>query len=77
MFCRGDRISVELLMQKFKLFYEATCLRSNKNKCKVYSGGMTREIEEGILEESDFTKGTVPFKYLVVPLDSKKLIVHH
>ncbi|XP_058747133.1 uncharacterized protein LOC131620133 [Vicia villosa] len=73
LFSRGDKQSVQLMMQKYEEFSRATGLVVNLAKCKVYCGGMNKEQEESIAEIIGFKVGSLPFKYLGIPLESKRL----
>lgn len=75
LFARGDFTSIQLLLAKLKEFLDCTGLQVNKAKCKVYIGGITETEESMILRLSGFVKGSLPFKYLGIPLDCKRLTV--
>lgn len=40
LFSRGDEKSIHLLMEMFGQFSDATGLRANPSKCKIYFGGL-------------------------------------
>ncbi|XP_058727545.1 uncharacterized protein LOC131599062 [Vicia villosa] len=46
-------------------------------KCKVYCGGMHESVQQQVLQINGFSTGIIPFKYLGVPLSSRKLTIHH
>nr|XP_009614467.1 uncharacterized protein LOC104107386 [Nicotiana tomentosiformis] len=48
---------------------------ANLGKSCVYIGGVKKEIQDNILSHLGFVHGTLPFKYLGVPLSTKKLIL--
>lgn len=50
-------------------------LQANANKSSVYIAGVSIWKKEEILQELGFPEGNLPFKYLGVPLDSKKLSI--
>lgn len=75
LFARGDANSAHLVLTKFEEFSNSTGLVANKNKCSIYYGGLTSEQEQIILNISGFSSGALPFKYLGVPIDNKKLTV--
>lgn len=77
LFVRGDIGSVSLLLEKFEEFSNSTGLEANAKKCSVYFGGVSHDEEQQILEVSGFSKGNLPFKYLGVPLHSKKLTIEN
>ncbi|XP_058776257.1 uncharacterized protein LOC131650545 [Vicia villosa] len=75
-FARGDENSVQIMMQELHNFSDATGLKANRANYKVYCGGMhTSEIHK-ILQITGCSAGTLPFKYLGVPLSSRKLNIH-
>lgn len=70
---RGDLSSTLALNNCFQIFTGASGLKANKNKSSIYFGGVRLEEQHDILHQVGFTKGELPFKYLGVPLDTKKL----
>jgi hypothetical protein len=76
-FTRGDIISVELVMDKLQMFSQSTGLVVNPSKCKVYYGGVDDLVKNNIRAVTSFADGSLPFRYLGVPLTSKKLSIHH
>lgn len=74
-YVRGDLGSMQLLMGAFTSFTDATGLVVNVSKSKVYFGGVHHVAQLQILVETGFLKGSLSFKYLGVPLDSKKLTI--
>ncbi|CAK8530813.1 unnamed protein product [Lathyrus sativus] len=75
LFSRGDSTSVNILMEEFKQFSEATGLKAHSAKCKLYFGGVHQTTQDDIMQNTGFSKGDLPFKYLGVPLDSRKISV--
>ncbi|XP_058785008.1 uncharacterized protein LOC131659909 [Vicia villosa] len=73
LFARGDTVSVQLIMQAVKGFSQATGLKANPLKCKVFFGGVKPDDQTDILNITGFTAGSFPFKYLGVPITSRKL----
>uniref|UniRef100_A0A1U7YVC8 Uncharacterized protein LOC104248562 n=1 Tax=Nicotiana sylvestris TaxID=4096 RepID=A0A1U7YVC8_NICSY len=65
----------QLLMDRFNHFSEVSGLKANMEKSVLYIAGVTKEFKKMILEEMQFILGELPFKYLGVPLSSKKLTV--
>ncbi|KAK2388094.1 hypothetical protein QL285_061811 [Trifolium repens] len=76
-FTRGDIVSVDLVMAKLRAFSNSTGLVVNPSKCKVYYGGVDDTTKRNIREATSFADGSLPFRYLGVPLTSKKLSIHH
>lgn len=78
LFCRGDLISIMLLFNCFTVFSKASGLIANADKSSLYFGGVTTSEQDSILQaliELGFTKCTLPFKYVGIPLTSKKTMI--
>lgn len=76
LFSRGDEVSIRLMMQKFRQFSDATGHEVNPAKCKIYFGGIAEHINQTIATEIRYGIGTLPFKYLGVPLSTRKLTIN-
>ncbi|XP_058784856.1 uncharacterized protein LOC131659720 [Vicia villosa] len=77
LFARGDSNSVDLLLTAFYKFLNSTGMQINKGKSKLFCGSVTQEMKNILLNLSGFQEGVMPFKYLGVPITSKKLSIHH
>lgn len=77
MFCRGDVKFVTCLYKCFMVFSEASGLVANVDKSNVYFGGVKQGIQDQILQELQFVKGELPFKYMGVPLSTKRVSIVH
>ncbi|XP_058751100.1 uncharacterized protein LOC131624138 [Vicia villosa] len=77
LFCRGDAKSVEIMMDAFRRFSESTGLISNPSKCIMYFGDVDNGMKEILRVATEFEEGSLPVKYLGVPLTNKKLTIHH
>ena len=73
MFCKGDITSVSLLLEGFNLFSNTTGLQANPCKSSVYYCGISNADKEGISVVSGFSFGELPFRYLGVPISTRKL----
>ncbi|XP_074297198.1 uncharacterized protein LOC141627896 [Silene latifolia] len=75
LFCKGDRASIELMINAFHFFSKASGLKLNKEKSNFYANG----VDEGLLKEVEVTtgmcRGSVPFKYLGVTVSPKRLSI--
>ncbi|XP_074271645.1 uncharacterized protein LOC141595577 [Silene latifolia] len=75
LFCKGDRASIELMINAFHFFSKASGLKLNKGKSNFYANG----VDEGILKEVEtvigMCRGSVPFKYLGVTVSPKRISI--
>ncbi|XP_058726148.1 uncharacterized protein LOC131597468 [Vicia villosa] len=76
LFARGDEASIQTMMHIFQQFSEATSLKANPTKCKAYFGGTCNPEKRRILTATSFKEGELPFKYLGVPLSSRRLSIN-
>lgn len=75
LFTRGDVEYVQQLLKVLDQFAGASGLHANQLKSSIYFGGVADGIKQEILNMSDMNEGSLPFKYLGVPLSSQKLSV--
>ncbi|XP_058768277.1 uncharacterized protein LOC131642001 [Vicia villosa] len=75
LFVKGDITSVKMLMTWLQTFSDLTGLEVNPTKCKVYFGNVEEEAKQDIIRATTFENGELPFKYLGIPLTSKKINV--
>ncbi|CAK8579067.1 unnamed protein product [Lathyrus sativus] len=75
--CRGDEISMKMMLETFRNFSKSTGLMMNPNKCKIYFGGLDMETRKRLKELSGFQEGALSVKYLGIPLTSKRLTITH
>ncbi|XP_074303192.1 uncharacterized protein LOC141637602 [Silene latifolia] len=73
LFSKGDEISIMWLLRALSTFSVASGLCLNRDKSEIYFNGMASGAIESILQVSGFKKGSLPFRYLGVPISSKKL----
>src|SRR5688572_16035404 len=72
-FGRADKSSVQSLMDSFNRFFRASGLEANTSKSNVYISGVDNQGKDRLLHFLKMEEGTFPFRYLGVPLHSKKL----
>ncbi|CAK8564550.1 unnamed protein product [Lathyrus sativus] len=77
LFCRGDVVSVEMLLNTVKNLSTATSLIMNPSKCNIYFGGTDRDARNKMQEITNFKEGQLPVRYFDVPLTYKKLHTNH
>ncbi|XP_014618090.1 uncharacterized protein [Glycine max] len=73
----GDEKSIEMILKAFSFFSKSTGLQINPAKCKVFCGGLNYDNIQVVKNITGFEEGTLPVRYLGVPLSCKKLNVHH
>ncbi|KAL9241975.1 hypothetical protein vseg_016025 [Gypsophila vaccaria] len=73
LFCKGNEQSIMWILRGFSTFSLASGLDLNKEKTNIYFNGVTTVLIDNILQVSGFKRGSLPFKYLGVPISSKKL----
>ncbi|CAK8569538.1 unnamed protein product [Lathyrus sativus] len=77
LFSRGNTKFVELMMKKFHEVSKATGLVVNLPYCKAYYGGVDDQINNEIQHLTSYAEGKLLFRYLSIPLTTKKLFNHH
>lgn len=73
LFCKGDHSSISLMLQGIQLFAATSGLKANPRKSEFYSCGLSEQEVERIQISSGFQQGKLPFRYLGVPISTKKL----
>ncbi|XP_074305322.1 uncharacterized protein LOC141640417 [Silene latifolia] len=73
MFSKGNAVSIMWILRAFATFSSASRLCLNKDKTEIYFNGVRANTVNEVLQISGFKKGDLPFKYLRVPISSKKL----
>ncbi|XP_056697993.1 uncharacterized protein [Spinacia oleracea] len=73
--CKGEYPSILLLLKTFKLFSVSSGLKANQQKSSIYCHGMSDTEVQRVVDVSGFTRSNLPFKYLGVPICSKKISV--
>ncbi|XP_074277978.1 uncharacterized protein LOC141601582 [Silene latifolia] len=75
MFCKGERRSIELLLNAFNYFSKTSGLLMNKGKSSFYCNGVDPYLIDEVVKLTGMTRGSVPFKYLGVNVSPKRLSV--
>ncbi|XP_058783735.1 uncharacterized protein LOC131658460 [Vicia villosa] len=75
LFSRGDGTSIKSMMKVSNKFSDSTGLKANPQKCQVYFSGTRDNDKQEILAATGFEEGQLLFKYLSVPLPSRKLSI--
>lgn len=66
--CKGDIDSVKMLMEGVNLFTSISGLKPNVQKNNCFPGHVPYEEVQKILNFSGFSHGTLPIRYLGIPL---------
>ncbi|XP_056697932.1 uncharacterized protein [Spinacia oleracea] len=70
---QGEFPSIYLILQTFKLFFDFSGLKANIKKSSIFCHGMVESEVQRVVETSGFTRSSLPFKYLSVPICSKRI----
>lgn len=73
MFCKGDIVSIQVLMDALREFSGVSGLNPSMEKSTVYMGNITGDEKQVLLNLVPFKVGSLPVKYLGVPLISTRL----
>lgn len=73
LFCHGDFVSILLMLQALKLFFATSGLVPNEEKSALYCSGMADSDVQRVLEVSKLKRSQLPFRYLGIPIYSKRL----
>lgn len=73
--CRADRKSPLLMMDVFEDFSVVSGLQVNQLKSSIFFGGVKEEDKAFLLEALGFREGSLPVRYLGLPLIPSKLIM--
>ncbi|GAV88569.1 hypothetical protein CFOL_v3_31991 [Cephalotus follicularis] len=73
LFSQADECSIKLLLEGLNRFLEASGMCLNLNKCTVVFGNTPTSTREQICRALNMQIGTLPLKYLCLPLVSRGL----
>lgn len=69
MFCRADITSIKLLHETLMKFSRASGLQASAEKSSIYIAGVADYTKKELVDALGYKGGTMPFRYLGVPLD--------
>ena len=75
MFCKAEKTSISLMQETFQKFSQSSGLQANADKSSIYIAGLNQRDKEDIAHMLGFNMGNLPFRYLGVPLSTKKLTI--
>ncbi|XP_062104186.1 uncharacterized protein LOC133815351 [Humulus lupulus] len=73
LFYNGDYVSILIMLRGLKLFSSSLGLLPNSEKSAVYCHVMSESVVDRVLEVSGYTRSHLPFRYLGIPICSKKI----
>ncbi|XP_074318548.1 uncharacterized protein LOC141655362 [Silene latifolia] len=74
MFCKGDASSMLLILKAFNTFSKTSGLKISLSKSNAYfNGAVSDTLKNYILSVSGFKEGSIPFKYLEMPIQTTRL----
>ncbi|XP_074303203.1 uncharacterized protein LOC141637629 [Silene latifolia] len=75
LFCHGNLASVDILLNSFDVFSKASGLKMNVGKSNVFLNGVDPAVQAMLIARTGMQLARLPFKYLGVPIATKKLSV--
>ncbi|XP_042403944.1 uncharacterized protein LOC121993642 [Zingiber officinale] len=73
LFSRGDRSSITIIMDCLEKFGMMAGLRPNISKSCIYLAEVEEDVRQDLIDITGFQEGTMPYRYLGIPLASEKL----
>ncbi|XP_074267046.1 uncharacterized protein LOC141590348 [Silene latifolia] len=73
LFCKGDARSIMVLLRAYESFSRASGLMMNPQKSCAYFNGVPAGLKKEIMSVSGIKEGSLPFKYLGVPITTGRL----
>ncbi|XP_074304572.1 uncharacterized protein LOC141639314 [Silene latifolia] len=73
MFSKGDVQSIMLILRVLATFSGSSGLKVNAAKSEVVFNGVSEVLKQDIAQVSGFQEGTLPFKYLGIPIQPGRL----
>ncbi|XP_060968435.1 uncharacterized protein LOC133035990 [Cannabis sativa] len=73
LFSKGNERSVRYLLQALKLFSVTSGLQPSPTKIALYCSNMEQTVVERLLKLSSFSRQNLPFTYLGIPINAKRI----
>ncbi|XP_039028408.1 uncharacterized protein LOC120162312 [Hibiscus syriacus] len=74
-FCKGTFDSIMGVQSVLDVFYSFSGLKLNAGKCEMFTASMNPELCAFLYDAIGFKLGSLPIRYLGVPLVSRKIVV--
>ncbi|VFQ91512.1 unnamed protein product [Cuscuta campestris] len=71
--CKAEEQSINCIMMALKHFKDTTGLSISPTKSEIIFGGVTKQLEEKILQATKMRKGVLPLRYLGGPVTSARI----
>lgn len=75
LFSKGNLQSVSALLEAFEMFCQSSGLTANRQKSEIYFAGVSEGKRREIIDFAQLNEGKLPFRYLGIPLNAKRLSV--
>lgn len=72
LFCKGNSQSIHRMLEAVNHFSEVSGLVANMEKSNIFLAGINEATKQTIVRDTGFSVGTLPMRYLGLPLTSKK-----
>ncbi|XP_019225379.1 PREDICTED: uncharacterized protein LOC109206956 [Nicotiana attenuata] len=74
LFCKGELQAIVLMLRGLQSFSNASVLTTNAAKSDIFIANMDEQCLQDLCELTGYKRGSLPFRYLGVPISSKKLV---
>lgn len=71
-FCAGDPTTIHQIIFALEKFHKIAGLSLNRQKSQIILGGCSQEVQDECLRLTNFPQGTLPLKYLGVPITDSR-----
>ncbi|XP_019231719.1 PREDICTED: uncharacterized protein LOC109212521 [Nicotiana attenuata] len=71
--CRGELQAIVLMLRGLQSFSNVSGLTTNAAKSNIFSANMDEQCLQDLCELTGYKRGSLPFRYLGVPISPKKL----
>lgn len=75
LFCKVEHSSIQTLCECWQVFFQSSGLQENFAKSAIYLARIGNIQQKIIMENTQLSSGKLPFRYLGIPLNSKRLSI--